>query len=184
MHKIAFEHDKELYYKILRTIEPPNYTTYSRMKPFFDARILHVKKPAIFCIFNEGKNDTDDDFYPCDAKELMHIYNEYQVEKSNEDDDDKCEYISFIKKYLKDAKHNYYQYIDFLPPPSKPGNKNVKFFNIFSGLRYDNYILNSELPEKLAKLVENVDTLDEIWAELDKNQYHYRKEIKFIKKTF
>lgn len=41
-----------------------------------------------------------------------------------------------------------------------------------------------ELPEKLAKLVQKTDTIDDIWAELDRNQYYYKDEIQFIKKQW
>lgn len=40
------------------------------------------------------------------------------------------------------------------------------------------------IPEKLSNLTERCDTLDQIWEELDKNQYFYKKEIQFIKKQW
>lgn len=37
-----------------------------------------------------------------------------------------------------------------------------------------------KLPDKLVRLQKKFQTIDEIWDELEKNQYHYREEIKFI----
>lgn len=41
-----------------------------------------------------------------------------------------------------------------------------------------------QLPKKLELLVKRCHSLDDIWIELEKNQYFYKKEIKFIKKQW
>jgi hypothetical protein len=40
------------------------------------------------------------------------------------------------------------------------------------------------MPPKLITLVKKEKTIDRIWAELDKNQFYYKEEIKFIKKQW
>jgi hypothetical protein len=40
------------------------------------------------------------------------------------------------------------------------------------------------LPDKLARLAKKLPTIDEIWEELEKNQFHYREEIEFIKRQW
>ena len=40
------------------------------------------------------------------------------------------------------------------------------------------------LPKKLILLSQKINVIDDIWAELEKNQFHYKEEIEFIKKQW